>query len=80
MGAVAGLPTVLGAWAGGFSYSPTLATLFLALGAGAIVQVILEVTKLVQKRWPRGLFTPLNAAGLLLGLLVMYGTALMVTA
>ena len=80
MGALAGFPTVLGAWAGGFSYSPTLATLFLALGAGAIIQVILEVTKLVRRSWPQGMFTPLNAGGLLLGLLVMYGTALMVTA
>jgi zinc transporter ZupT len=80
MGGIAGLPTVLGAWAGGFSYSPTLATFFLALGAGAIVQVIVEVTRLIRKSWPQGLFTPLNATGLLLGLLVMYGTALMVTA
>ena len=80
MGGLAGLPTVLGAWAGGFSYSPTLATLFLALGTGAILQVIVEVTRLVRRSWPRGLFTPLNATGLLLGLLVMYGTALMVTA
>lgn len=80
MGGIAGVPTVLGAWAGGFSYSPTLATFFLALGAGAIVQVIVEVTRLIRKSWPQGLFTPLNATGLLLGLLVMYGTALMVTA
>ena len=80
MGGIAGLPTVLGAWAGGFSYSPTLATFFLALGAGAILQVIVEVTRLIRKSWPQGLFTPLNATGLLLGLLVMYGTALFVTA
>ena len=80
MGGLAGLPTVLGAWAGGFSYSPTVATFFLALGAGAILQVIVEVTRLVRKSWPSGLFTPLNATGLLLGLLVMYGTALLVTA
>ncbi|MDH3734067.1 MAG: metal transporter [Gemmatimonadota bacterium] len=80
MGAIAGLPTVLGAWVGGFSYSPAAATFFLALGAGAIVQVIIEVGKLVQRSWPEGLFTPLNAAGLVLGILVMYGTALMVVA
>ncbi len=80
MGVIAGLPTVFGAWAGGFAYSPVAATFFLALGTGAIVQVIVEVTKLVQRSWPRGLFTPLNAVGLILGLLVMYGTALMVTA
>lgn len=80
MGVVAGVPTVFGAWAGGFSYSPTAATFFLALGAGAIIQVMIEVTKLIQRSWPRGLFTPLNATGLILGMVVMYGTALMVTA
>lgn len=80
MGAIAGIPTVLGAWVGGFSYSPVAATFFLALGAGAIIQVIIEVLKLIQKSWPQGVLTPLNATGLILGLLVMYGTALMVVA
>ncbi len=80
MGALAGLPTVLGTWVGGFSYSPTPATLFLALGAGAILQVIWECGRMVQRQSPRGLFAPLNACGLLVGLLVMYGTALLVTA
>ena len=80
MGAIAGLPTIAGAWIGGFSYSPAAATFFLALGAGAIIQVIIEVGKMVQRSWPRGLFTPLNAAGLILGIVIMYGTALMVVA
>lgn len=80
LGAVAGVPTVFGAWVGGFSYSPTWATFFLALGAGAIIQVIVEVGKLVQRSWERGLFTPLNAAGMALGLVLMYGTALLVVA
>ena len=80
MGVIAGLPTVAGAWVGGFAYSPLAATFFLALGAGAIIQVIIEVGRLVQRSWPRGLFSPLNAAGLALGLLLMYGTALMVVA
>ncbi len=80
MGAIAGIPTILGAWVGGFAYSPTAATFFLAVGAGAIIQVVIEVGKLVQRSWPEGLFTPLNAVGLVLGLLVMYGTALLVVA
>lgn len=80
MGVIAGLPTVAGAWVGGFAYSPLAATFFLALGAGAIIQVIIEVGRLVQRSWPRGLFSPLNAMGLVLGLLLMYGTALMVVA
>lgn len=80
MGVIAGLPTVAGAWVGGFAYSPIAATFFLALGAGAIIQVIIEVGRLVQRSWPQGLFSPLNALGLVLGLILMYGTALMVVA
>lgn len=80
MGAIAGIPTILGAWIGGFSYSPIAATIFLSIGAGAIVQVIIEIGKLVKRQEPEGLFAPLNAAGLGLGLLLMYGTSLMVVA
>lgn len=80
MGMVAGLPTVVGTWVGGLAYSPIAATFFLALGAGAIAQVIVEVGRLVERSWSRGLFTPLNATGLVLGLLLMYGTALLVVA
>lgn len=80
MGAIAGIPTIAGAWIGGFSYSPIAAALFLALGAGAILEVVLEVGRLVQREWPQGIFEPLNAAGVALGLLLMYGTALLVVA
>lgn len=80
MGALAGVPTIFGAWIGGFSYTPILTTLFLALGAGAILEVVLEVGRLVHREWPRGIFEPANAAGLALGLLIMYGTGLLVVA
>jgi zinc transporter ZupT len=80
LGAIAGVPTILGAWIGGFSYSPIAATLFLALGAGAILQVVIEVGRLIQRGQPGGMFAPLNAMGLGLGLLIMYGTALLVVA
>lgn len=80
LGAIAGIPTILGAWVGGFFYSPIAATLFLALGAGAILQVVIEVGRLIQRGQPGGMFAPLNATGLGLGLLIMYGTALLVVA
>jgi zinc transporter ZupT len=80
LGALAGLPTILGTWIGGFSYSPIAATLFLALGAGAIFQVVLEIGRMLQQDAPRGVLAPLNAAGLTLGLVLMYGTALLVVA
>ncbi len=80
MGALAGVPTILGAWLGGVSYDPVLTTFFLALGVGAIFEVAAEIGGLVARRREGGLLTPLNALGLGLGLVVMYGTALFVTA
>jgi zinc transporter, ZIP family len=80
LGALAGVPTVLGAWLGGFTYSPAWTTLFLAIGAGAIAQVVFELWRLFARRARAGLGTPLNAAGLLAGVLIMYATGLLVPA
>lgn len=81
LGLVAGVPTILGAWIGGFTYSPVWTTLFFAIGAGAIIQVVFEVWKLFSRRSAEGagLTAPLNAAGLVAGLMVMYLTGLFVT-
>jgi zinc transporter ZupT len=78
LGAVAGLPTVLGAWGGGFAYSPTMAVLFLSVGAGAIIQVVWEVAKLIRR--DASLTAPAPALGFLAGVLVMYTTGLFVAA
>ena len=80
LGALAGVPTVIGAWIGGFTYSPIWTTLFFAIGAGAIVLVVYELWRLFAKRAPGGLLAPLNAAGVLLGMLIMYATGMLVTA
>jgi ZIP family zinc transporter len=80
LGLIAGVPTILGTWIGGFSYSPTASVLFLAIGAGAIVQVIVVVGKSMGSHGRGGLMTPLNTAGLVGGLLVMYATGLFVAA
>lgn len=40
MGLIAGLPTILGTWIGGFIYSPLASIIFLSVGAGAIFQVV----------------------------------------
>jgi zinc transporter ZupT len=81
LGLVAGVPTILGAWIGGFSYSPVMITLFFAIGAGAIIQVVFEVWKLFARQADAGagLAAPLNAAGVLAGLVIMYVTGLFVT-
>jgi len=78
LGLVAGLPTILGTWIGGFSYSPTSSVLFLAIGAGAIIQVIWVIGKSLLAESRFGLTGPLNAAGLVTGLIVMYVTGLFV--
>jgi zinc transporter, ZIP family len=80
LGALAGFPTVLGAWLGGFTYSPVWTTVFFAVGAGAIAQVVFELWRLFLRRSAAGLTAPLNAGGLLLGMLVMYATGLLVPA
>jgi zinc transporter ZupT len=80
LGVLAGVPTVLGAWLGGFTYSPAWTTLFLAIGAGAIAQVVYELWRLFARRAQASLGTPLNAAGLLVGMVIMYATGLLVPA
>ncbi len=80
LGALAGVPTVLGAWLGGFTYSPVWTTLFFAIGVGAIVAVVYELWRLFRRRAGPGLTAPLNVAGLLLGMIIMYATGLLVPA
>ncbi len=79
---LAGLPAVGGAWIGGFAYSPLLSTLFLGVGIGAILQVIVEVGGLLQRtadREDRPLTSWTNVVGFTLGLLIMYVTAFLVS-
>ena len=79
---LAGLPAVLGLWLGAFAYAAHWAALALAIGAGAILQVIMGVSGLVYRRArpedARGLFAV--SAGLVAGVGLMYLTALLVTA
>ncbi len=78
---LAGAPAILGAWFGGFAFSPVLATLFLGIGLGAIWQVIVEVVNLLRsfaEREGEPLFSWLNLAGFTLGILIMYLTAFLV--
>jgi zinc transporter ZupT len=79
LGLLAGVPTIIGAWSGGLAYSPTLSVLFLAIGAGAIIQVVWEIGKLLR-RGSKEAAAPLNAIGFAAGVLVMYLTGLAVSA
>jgi len=78
---LAGAPAILGTWVGGLAFSPFLAVLFLSLGAGAILQVIWEVSKLLvndARRMGQPAISWLNFVGLTAGILIMYLTAFLV--
>ena len=79
--ALAWLPAVLGVWIGGFIYSNLAATVFLALGAGAIAQVVYEVGRLIMRQSREDGTPVLSRAtfgGLIAGVAIMYATALLV--
>ena len=81
LAALAGLPAVLGVWIGGFAYNNLAAALFLALGAGAIAQVVYEVGRLIARQSREDGSPALSGAtfgGLAAGIAIMYATALLV--
>jgi zinc transporter ZupT len=78
---LAGAPAMVGTWIGGFAFNPVLATLFLAIGVGAILQVVWEVGKLLARssaRSNRSLFNWVNLGGVAAGIAIMYFTAFLV--
>ena len=80
LGAIGGGPTIVGAWIGGLVYSPVWAVLCLALGAGAIAQVIVQLSRQMvgSGSVARYMATPTVASGLFAGVAVMYVTGLIV--
>jgi zinc transporter ZupT len=77
-GLIAGAPTIAGAWIGGLAYSSMLATVFMGIGAGAILQVVGVLYRVVARESEGRLWTPLNSLGVATGLVLMYGTGLLV--
>lgn len=79
---LAGGPAVLGMWLGSLAYAPQWSALFLAIGAGAIAQVIVEVAALLARRRGSGgsamALHPAVLAGLASGVGFMYLTAMLV--
>ena len=85
MGLIAGIPTIFGAWIGGFLYSPFAAIIFLAIGAGAIFQVVLAILSWMssndssnESRKETILNTPV-IAGFTVGMIMMYITSLLIS-
>jgi ZIP family zinc transporter len=80
---LAGGPAILGTWIGAFVYSPFWTTIFLAVGIGAILQVIVEVGRLIwrsQQSAGEPALTWATFGGVAAGIAVMYLTALLVAA
>jgi zinc transporter ZupT len=78
MGLIGGAPAIIGAWIGGYTPSPFLAVLFLAIGTGAIFEVVYEIAKLIQKDMARESMPLTVFSGVLTGMLVLWVTGLLI--
>jgi len=78
MGLIGGTPAILGAWIGGFAPSQTLAVLFLAIGTGAIFEVVYEIIKLIQKDVQKQPMPITVFSGVLTGMLLLWITGLLI--
>jgi hypothetical protein len=80
LGLLAGGPTIAGTLLGAFAYTALWAVLFLAVGAGAVFQVVIEIVRYQARQAGAGsLVSGWSLAGFALGLGVMYVTGLFVT-
>jgi zinc transporter, ZIP family len=75
LGVLAGVPTILGAWIGGFSFSASWGALAFGVAAGAIAQVIWQIARSMPREGR--LASGLSAVGLMAGLVFMYITGLL---
>ncbi len=78
LGLVAGLPAVLGAWIGAAAFNTSIVAFLLGAGAGAILQVIVQIAPAVRDDSGRILY-PLSVGGALVGLAMLWGTGLLVS-
>ncbi|WP_410765632.1 ZIP family metal transporter [Haloferax sp. DFSO60] len=76
LGVLAGAPVILGGWLGSLAFSPTLGAFFLAIGVGAILQVVWELRGMISRNGR--VASALNLVTFLVGLVVMYVTDLFV--
>ena len=80
LGLIGGAPTIAGAWLGGLLYSPVWSVVFLAIGAGAIAQVVAQIARQLAGERPVLAFFSTRAAlaGLVCGFAIMYSTGMLV--
>jgi len=91
MGLIAGAPAIVGTWIGGFVYSPLAAIVFLAIGAGAIFQVVFSIASMMannnknnsgdidtENKNKHSLLSTSVVAGFIVGMAIMYVTSLLI--
>ena len=78
LGLIAGVPAVFGAWIGAAAFNSSLAAFLFGFGAGAIVQVIVQLAPAIRDEQGRTLHH-VAVAGLLAGLMLMFATGLLVS-
>lgn len=78
LAALAGVPAVFGVWAGSQAVSPYWSALSFGIGAGAILQVVIEISAWLSRENGGLPITRQTTSGFALGLALMYGTALFV--
>jgi zinc transporter, ZIP family len=78
LGLLAGAPAVLGAWIGAAAFNASLAAFLFGFGAGAIVQVIVQLAPTLRDDDGRTLH-PAAVGGLLGGIALMFATGLLVS-
>lgn len=78
LGIIAGAPAIAGTWIGGFVASPVASIVFLAIGAGAVFQVVVVIGRFIGRSSGGRFLTGPTAAGLAAGMLIMYLTTLLI--
>lgn len=78
LGTLAGAPAVLGAWIGAAAFNNSIVALLLGVGAGAIIQVLVQIWPALRDRAGRAL-TPSTVGGALAGIGVLYATGLLIS-
>jgi zinc transporter ZupT len=78
LGLIAGTPAIFGTLIGGFSYSPFTSIIFLAIGTGAIFQVIIVIFKMIRVEGDKNLSSGTLVSGISAGMLIMYLTSILV--
>jgi zinc transporter ZupT len=79
LGLLAGAPAIVGAWIGAAAFNSSMAAFLFGFGAGAIVQVIVQLAPALRDEHGRTLH-PVAVGGLLAGMAIMFATGLFVAA